>query len=672
MEESNKDSKPPKRKGPIRWEAVVPLTLIFALVWAYFFFLFDLQMRKTLEWLGTKAVGAEVNVASFKTSFWKASLRIQGVEVTDAEKPTHNAISIGDIRFSALWDALLRVKFVVNEAAVEEIKFGQLRKRPGRVLPPPPPEEQGPSFLEKEGEKLKNEALEKVQDQYNDNVLGDIAALLGGGSAQVQLDQLRDGLVSKKMIEDLEKDIKKKQKEWEERLKKLPQAKEFQALGDRLGKVKIKDFKSPQELQASITEIDKILKEAEAKYKELEKAGQDAGSQISVTQKAFQEIEAQIRKDIKELERHFKIPQFDAKALTLSLFRKYLDPYLDKANKYKALAEKYVPPNILKKIYGKDKNEKVEDEIDIQPHPRQKGITYEFGRKNSYPLFWIKKTLVSSQAGSSPGAGNISGQVTDITSHQALVGRPTVLALAGDFPESGIHGFESKLSLDFRASQNLISTLLKVKQYPIDGRPLVQSGEVNLGFKKASGSLDVKADLKEYRNLILQVENRFQNVEYEVQAKNNIVEDILKKIFSGLPSIYLKGRAEGVLPKIPFDVESNVGTELQRGFEREIQAKIEEAKKKIQAYIDEQIGIQKKRLEEQIAQLRAQVENEIKKLQEQAEAQKKMAEAKINQAKKDAEDQINRERKKAEDKAKKDLENEGKKKLDELKKKFGF
>jgi hypothetical protein len=61
-----------KTKGPVRGEAVVPLATIGVLVWAYFFFLFDRNLRFGLEYVSTLLNGAEVNVAKVQTSFIRA------------------------------------------------------------------------------------------------------------------------------------------------------------------------------------------------------------------------------------------------------------------------------------------------------------------------------------------------------------------------------------------------------------------------------------------------------------------------------------------------------------------------------------------------------------------------------------------------------------------------
>lgn len=673
--ENTKEKKTKKAKGPIRWEAIIPFIIFSALIFFYFKLFFDSNLKSLIELVGYQATGAEVNVAKVETSFMDASLKIKGIELTNAEKPTHNSLYVGEVRFSLLWDALLRAKFVVQEAAVENIGFDQKRKSPGKVKPPEPEKE---SALKKEAEKLKDEAVNKAKSQYQDNVLGNIATMMGGGTQDGELDKLKDKIVSKEKIKAFEESLKTKQKDWEERLKKLPQAAEFQALGDKMKNVKTSGFANIEELNKSVSEIQKILDEANKKVNDVNTAKNDLDKDLKLTDDGLKDIKGQIEKDIKDLEAHFKIPKIDAKSIAMSLFKRYTDPYLAKVNHYKALFYKYAPPNVTKK-------DKEEPEIQIQPRPRERGMVYEFGKPNSYPLFWVKKTLLTSKFNEADAKtseiklGNIKGQITDITSNQALIGKPTIALVEGDFPAEGVTGMLAKLTVDNTKKDSLITFDARVKSYPIEAKELVKSDDVQISFNKAMGSINASVELKNYKNLGMTITSDFNQIDYAVGAKNKDVEGILKNVFQQATTANLIATGKGVLPDIDLDIESNLGEKIQKGFEKEIQAKIDEARKKIKAFVDAEIAKQKEQLEKQVNAFKGQAEGEVKKAQAQADAQKKLAEAKIDEAKKDFERRIeaekqkmNAERQKAENEAKKKAEAEAKKAAEELKKKLGF
>lgn len=651
MTSTDASPKKVKTKGLLRWEAILPFTIICALTGAYFHFFFDGHLRRGIEWAAYNAVGSEVNVGKLETSFFNASLNIQDIEITDAERPTHNSIKIGDIRFSMLWDALLRGKIVITEAAVEQIAFAVKRVSPGKVKPPEPVSESTEPGM---ADKLKEEALNEAKSQAGENVLGDVIAMLGGGDSAGQLKKLEDSLPSKQLLSKFEGELKTKKDSWDQRLKGLPQGKDIQALGARLEKIKTKDFKTPQELQNSLQELDKVFKDGDSMYKQVQGTGDDLSKDLKALDSEYKEIEKQVKADIKTLEQHFRIPKLDAKAMTLALFNHYLQPYKAKFYRYKSMADKYLPPNLLKK--GEKK-----DEVVLQPHSREKGISYEFGRQNAYPLFWVKRTGISSQAGVTPEAGNIKGEILNITSNQKIIGKPTVLNISGDFPAQEINGFLIHASLDNTQEKSEIAYKVKVDSYSINGKELVQSDDVQIAFEKAKGAFLVEGKLLGLKEVSLVMDNKFSNISYQVSAKNEIADQILKTVFAGIPVVTLNVDAKGLIPNVPMSINSNLGPELQKGFEQQIQAKIDEARKKIQAMVDQEIGKQKAQIESQLNQLKGQLDQEVKKAQGQLDEQKKKAESRADQAKKDAENQ-----------GKKQLEKEGQKAVDDLKKKFGL
>lgn len=653
--------KTPKKKGPLRTEAIIPFLIVVALTFTYFHFFFDLHLKKALEWGGYQALGAEVDIAHLETSFFKGTLRIQGVELTNAEKPTHNSVSIGDIRFGILWDALLRAKFVVDEMAVEQIKIDTPRKSPGRVKPPEPVKP-GEGIGDK-AEKLKDQALNKVEEKYDKNLLGDIAALLGGTSGDDQLGKIEASISSKARLKEMEADFAAKKSKWEEKIKTLPKPPEIQALSDRMAKVKIKDFKSPQELQNSIQEIDSILKEADAKYKLIQSTGGQLSSELQAFDKDLKDLDAMVKKDIADLEKRFKIPKLDAKSISQSIFYPYLAPYLAKFNRYKGLAEKYVPPKYLKK---KDSEE---PDSQVQPHPREDGITYEFGRPNSYPLAWIKRISISSQAGVGSDAGDVQGLITDITTNQSLINKPTVAKVSGNFPAQQVSGFKSEVIIDSRAQDSKISYTVDVGSYALTGQELVQSPDVQIAFAKASGGLSLKGELVALRNFKFNMQNKFTKVDYQIAAKEPVAQEIITAVFKGISEITLDAWGEGQLPEPNINLNSNLGPELQKGFEKQLQAKINEARAKLQAMIDETIGKEKAKFEAEVNKFRNQFEAEKAKVEAQINSEKQKGQAKTDQAKKDAENQA---KKGVESEVKKALGNDGEKKLEDLKKKFGL
>lgn len=645
MTETNKPapkSKPVKTKGPIRWEAIGPLTLIVGIIWAYFFFFFDTDARHGLEYVATQANGAEVNIGDLKTSFWNASLEIRGIQVTNAEKPEKNVVELGLMRWEMLWDALLRGKVAVEDASILDIRVGTTRKKPGRVLPPDPPGES-------KFQQLKEQALDSAQKEFSQNVIGDAISMLQGTDPAAQLQSIGAELKSSQRIKELEAELKKKQAEWNERIAKLPKNDDIKAFETRAKSIKLDGFSNPLEVQQSIQQIDALVKDVDSKAKEIQSTSQALGSELSLMRTNFDQLKTYIDNDIKDLQARLKIPSLDATSIAKSIFGPIVLSRVRQAEKYMTKARQYMPPK-------KTAEQKTEFEKP-KPQERIKGKNYKFGKPKAYPMFWLKKaTLSSKETPESPISGDLTGELKNLTDDQPMLGLPTTLSFAGRFPASKIEDVKGLLTIDHRTESPIESLELSVGRYPITEQKLLQSEEVNLGFKEALGSTKARLELRE-QMVNMTIEAAFDKIAYEVSAKNQMADEVLKNVIADLPKVTLTAGVKGSWTSLQFDFDSNLGRELQNGFAKQLQVKINEAKAKLQTMIDDVIGKEKNKLLGEFASSSGDV-------------------AKVLQSKEGAMNELKgrleTEKNKAINAQKSKLQNEAGKAVEDLKKKFGF
>nr|HMN69551.1 TIGR03545 family protein [Bdellovibrionales bacterium] len=396
--------KPKKAKGPIRWEAVIPIVVIVALVGLYFSLFFDGHMRRALEYVGTQVNGAEVNVGRLSTSFLGASLELDDIQITDKNKPERNTVQVGAIRFKMLWDALLRAKVVVEESSILNIQALTPRKSPGYVVPPPPPEKPGSSAIEK----AQAMVLKQTRKKFNENFLGDIAAVLGGTDPKEQLKNLQAELKSDARIQQLEAELKVKRTEWEKRIRELPQQQELKAYEARVKALRF-DVNKPAELASNLKEADKIYKEIDGKVKLVEATSKDVNGQVNQYSQSFKDLEAMVQEDIRDLQKRLKIPNIDSKEFSRQIFMQMIEQKLGSFAKYIAVARKYMPPK-------KTAAEKLAEQKEaVDPPKRGEGRTYRFPITVGYPLFWLKHAAISSELGQSELSGNVKGEILDLS-----------------------------------------------------------------------------------------------------------------------------------------------------------------------------------------------------------------------------------------------------------------
>ncbi len=631
-----------KPKGPLRVGAIAPITIIILVTVLYFKFFFDHHLKKAFEYAGTHANGAEVDINDVRTSFFDASMQIDGIQVTDIENPAMNKIKIGAVKWQMLWDALLRGKVVIHEASVLGIEVATHRSSPGHVLPKDPPSE---SKLEK----VSGQALDNAEKEFSGNIFGDIAGLLNGGDPKEQLKNVEANLKSEARIKELQTELAGKQKEWQERIKKLPQDKEIQELQTRIKNVK-PNLNNPAEIQAAIQQVSSIVQDANAKYKIIKETTDAFNTDFNKYNQIPKEIDALVQSDIKDLEAKLKIPKLDTDTIAKVLFGPSTLSKLKQAQFYMNKARQYIPP---KKTAAE---EAAEESKKLKPEQRAKGKNYAFGKPHAYPLFWLQKAALSSKASDSEYSGNMTGELKNLTNDQELAGATTTLSFQGDFPKQEFFGVHGLLTIDHRGEAPLEALDLGIDTIKVANKDLLKSNDVQIGFKSAEANSKFKIELKgDQVNLVSATE--FHKIDYDVSAKQAMLDDLLKKAFHDIPKVGVQAKVAGPWSALKFNIDTNIAHDLQAAFQKQVQNKVGEAQAQLKAMIEGKIGGDRSKLMSQVTSEQNQIKGELGSKQ-----------AEIDKAKAD----VTAGQNKAGGDQKKAVEDLGKKKLNDLKKQFGF
>ena len=592
--QSTEPTKIKKAPGPIRTGAVVPVTIVFIATALYVHFLFDSHIRKAIEWTASYVHGAEVNVSAINTSFLGGSFKLNGLQVTDKTNPTQNLIQIDEIRFQFIWDALLRAKFVVSDSGIDGIQVYSPRKKPGYVRPPEPPSDKPSAMAE-----LQNKILSQTQDEFSGNAVGDLASMLGGASGDDILKNIQGELKAEATIKALQSELKEKEKLWKDRIQNLPNKAEFDDLAKRAKNLKF-NSKDPKQFAADLKEASKIAKEADQKIDLVKSASTDFTGDINKYKTELSQIDDLVKQDVKDLESRLKIPNLDTKDLSKNIFGSMFASKLVSIQKYMELGRKYMPP-------PKDPNEAKAREL--IPPPRGSGKNYRFPITTGYPLFWLKNATISSKANKGGFSGNLNGSLTNVTTNPKAVGKPAILDVKGDFPNSKIFNTALKVVVD-HVNTPTESLEFSVGSFPLAGINLASSDSLKLTMKSAVGSTNLNVKLQE-RNLDIKLNNEFSSVDYDLAAPSKNVQEAVSTILAGVPKITLNAGATGTWSKINFILNSNLGSELSRGFNKYLQSKIDEKRKQIQDLINSRIKGEKDKLTAEYNKLKGQIDSAL-------------------------------------------------------------
>lgn len=556
-----------KKKGPIRFEAIIPVTILSLLTFLYFSYYFDSHMKKLFEYVGTQINGAEVNIESVKTSFINGSFDMNRLQVTNPEKPSLNSIEIGNMHFQYLWDALLRMKFVVADASINNIQIMKPRLKAGYVLPPSPA---SPSKLEE----IQNQVITQVKNKYSANMLGDIVAILEGGDYESQIQTIRETLKSEARIKEMISDVNGKKETWDKKIKELSDISKIKEIESTIKEVKSE--KNFIQQANGIKRVTDLLKDVEKQYKEIETSSKLLQSEIKAITKYPSEIQSLVTEDINSLKNRFSVPQFDFKEMAMHLFSGQFADYIYKARKYQAVAQQYLP-------------EKKKEEDAVVPPKRSEGKNYQFPITTGYPLFWLKRAAISSKGTANSYSGEVSGELTNVTTSPKIIKKPIILDLRGEFPAAKLFGLKAVLTADYTKDAGKQTALIQINSFEVPEKIFVNNDKLKFGFKNATGSSTIKANLQE-NNIQMNWNSDINQPQFLVETSNKIAKEILSNVVNKIPVININGNVYGTFSNFNMNISSNLGTELEQGFTREIGAKLTEAQNKINQLVDEKIS----------------------------------------------------------------------------------
>jgi uncharacterized protein (TIGR03546 family) len=114
----------------------------------------------------TRANGAEVDLDELDLSLLAGAVSVSGIQVTDAENPQNNQVSVEKISANASMYDLLLGRLVMENVEVSDVKFGQKRATPGKLVEAEAQEE--PSAFDPCDYKIDAADISKLENYFKD------------------------------------------------------------------------------------------------------------------------------------------------------------------------------------------------------------------------------------------------------------------------------------------------------------------------------------------------------------------------------------------------------------------------------------------------------------------------------------------------------------------------
>lgn len=575
-----------KKVGFIKTGAVIPFFLVFGIIVVFNIFFLESIIKSKMEDFASNANGSEVNVESVKISFLNLDFRINKIQISDAKNLEFNAYEIGAINFAMSWDALLRGKILIDEASVNDIIVNSKRSRIAKIIGAkktvnkvvqsnniPQPQNAAPQEIGK------NNDAESDEDLF-----GEISKLTSNLNTEQLINEMQDKLKSKAYFDSLKVELKQKETELTGLLSSLKSDDNFKILEKRAKDINFNDLKDLKKAPKIIKEIDDIKDDANKEIKNVKEAIKKIKSEISYVESAIKKGESLVKEDLSNVDQFVKTPNLEAKSIAKSLFGPEMAGRMEQFEGYFNKAKEYMPPK--------------KDKVATVKQARGRGVNYQFGTPNSYPLFWLKLAKVDSKS----SQADISGVIEHISTDQSITNKPTHIKLAGNFLEKNILGFSIDSVLDHRRNIN-DSIDLKIEKAKFSNFALSKSNDVKFNIKDAF--LKSNVNFKFIDGLVnISTKNSINEISYDIKAKADLVDEILNNIARDTPTVDLNGQINGTFSNLNYDLKSSLATSVKASFERQLKAKIQGMKNKFKSDLEAKLGGSKTEVENKLLDLK--------------------------------------------------------------------
>jgi len=586
----------------MRWKFVIPALILIAIIITFNIIFLDALLKKAFIASGEMAFGAKVEMQSLKTKFSNLSIKIDGLQIADKNDYWKNLIEAKTISFALKPLPLLSKKFIIEKMSVEGVMWQTKRNTSGQ-LPP--------KKIKKFNKTNKNSLLGKLVNslaQKGKSEIIQLPAVSALSDAQKNLKNISINTVinpaqiqTLKEIDTMKADVTSKYTSYQSSFSNLNITAAIESAKSALNGLsdtKVDSFESIKALKDKIDSALAAKTTVEAKLNEFNALKSSISKDITTEKQLTEKIAQLTNADVTGLMDKLKIPEVSFSDISKALFGQLWINRINSLISYVELARKYMPP------------QKANTNIMLTPS-RMNGTNVSFSKKDNPPDFLIQQISLS---GTTQGPGKemqletiFSGNILNITSDQALLGKPTTFKILGK-QNSSLLNFNGTFDHRVDPGKDVINATLEGLSVDTFGLPKSEylpefsngEGKINASLTLTGEKIDCK--IKVVLNKLTAKKTSYKD--------NEEVATIINYLWAGITDIVMNVSATGEINNLKFDVSSNLDRVLSERLKTLFGQKINEYKTQLTQKVNSLIASKKAEL---LAELNAR-KNEYQKL----------------------------------------------------------
>jgi uncharacterized protein (TIGR03545 family) len=614
----------------MRIKGIIFLAVLAGIFILLSIFLTDFWLEKRLESVGTSIVGAKVEIDHLDFSIAGLHVKWDSLQVTNPKNTWENILSTGQCEFDMDFLPLLSRKVIVENFQATNLRSGMKRTTDGKIEKKMKikPKSGKPSFITRTVQSLENEV--KTAPAFS----------LGQFSRKVNVDSIKAFLEirSPERIDSLKNSLSLMYGKWDEAFSDFKPAKELETIRQEITSIEPASIQSVPDLQNALITIDQSKKQIDSLRAAITTTRASIGQDFSFASRNLLSMDDWIKEDYRRALDKAKLPDINQQNIGKFLFgSKVVSKYTYALN-----------------IVGKSRsfaNRFKSDKPKKQKPPRLKGQDIWFTKRNTLPSLWIKRIEISGKTLQSIA---FSGLVTDVSSQQLLVGKPTRI---------DIQSSRKGTSFDFAGELNYLGKepqerfRLALAGLPLSDVRLSDSpmlpNTLKSGSLRLESSLDMQGDRLE--STVHVISDRLVFDFAAQQEKQDQITRIVQNALKSIDNLDLKAIVRSDSAGTDFSLNSNLDDILVKQLKSQVSAEIEAAKAKLLAEVDSRVQKHRAEVENMVREKQTELETTMKKYEDQLNEQIRYVDNKKKEVETRIEEEKNKQKKKLEDEAKKKL-----------------
>jgi len=524
-------------KGLLIWIAVTALIAAFLLIFL------DIILKKAFISTSETINRAKVELRTLETGILNTSVRFDGLQWADREKPMQNLFAFDTATFDLDAGPLLRKRLTIDTVSIDGLRFDTERKTNGALK-----------------KYKKEEKTEKPEAK------ADMSSKLLANLSNIDISNVIDveKIPAVREARRLERLAKTKTDEWNERIKKAADTQELKANYEIVRKIDVNKYKFPADILKAKNDaetVQKFIKQVKAKKDETEKLVKNFEAEQKNMRQELNSLKKMSRKAPKELLMSADSNPVDSRAIMEELIgKKMTDTVTTAVSLYRKYHNMIPIP------------EKGTEQPETVKRVAEKGTDVYFRTPGQTPRVYIKNMHLNGQMKNGEVlTGDIKNLSTDVTfkPYELMINLAKTANEKPFFTLDGQVGVvESTLNTYLRitASGYPVSEIIK----PAEDTPLKDiSGHVNIqGQIKGSG---------ENFSLDMHITSPSVSIDINSAGMDKTLAGLLSSALGKVENFTADLSAEGTLD----DFNIKIATNLQDIIRRNVKGYINEQLKKV-------------------------------------------------------------------------------------------